>query len=261
MLPNHKSTIGKLIRLPFRLLPSGREVRLLRGPGRGKRWISNAAANGYWLGFWELESQRRFAACLKPGDVLYEIGAHVGLYVLGAGEIGPTGHIYAFEPLERNLRFLRRHVELNRLSNCTIVEAAVCKRSGTRRLDATVCHSEARLSETGAIVVDVTSVDEFVFGGSGHSAPTIMHIDAPTAEMEILSGACRTIQQYAPRVLLSTYSSKLESECSALLSSLRYRLRVVAPGVLFGESTAAVKQQGTPFGQKPQFSEQFGQHC
>lgn len=248
MLPTYKSEIGKLIRLPLRLIPPGGEVRLVRGPGRGKRWISNAAANGYWLGFWELENQRRFAACLRPGDIVYEIGAHVGLYVLGASNIGPSGHIYAFEPLERNLKFLRRHLKLNRLSNCTIVEAAVCERSGIRRLDATVCHSEARLSETGTIIVAAVSVDEFLLGGFGNCAPTMMHIDAPNSELEILLGARRTIQECAPRVLLSTYSRKLESECSALLGSLRYRTSVVAPGILFAETTTKNQHRGVSSG-------------
>lgn len=231
MFPDHKSRLGKLIRLPLRLIPRGFEVRILRGPGRGRKWVSGAAANGYWLGFWDLENLKRFAACLRPEDVVYEIGAHAGLRVLSARKIGASGHIYAFEPLERNLKFLRRHVELNGLANCTIVGAAVCARSGARRMDATICHSEARLCDTGAIPVDGISIDEFVFR-RGNRAPTIIDIDTWSAEMEILSGARRTLQEFQPRILLSACRGELAIECSEFLNSLGYETYFAGPGVL-----------------------------
>lgn len=74
-----KTLLGKVIRLPLRLVPAGAVVRIVPGPARGRRWVSNCAAHGYWLGYWELEPQRWLAAHLKPGDVVYDIGAHVGL--------------------------------------------------------------------------------------------------------------------------------------------------------------------------------------
>jgi hypothetical protein len=121
---------------------------MMQGPARGKRWVSNSATHGSLLGYWELEAQRRFAARLNHGDVVYDIGAHVGLYMLGSsGRVGPKEHVYAFEPWPRNVQFLHRLIALNQISKCSIIEAAVCSSAGWRRFQANVCHSEVHLSE------------------------------------------------------------------------------------------------------------------
>ena len=211
-------------------------VRIVRGPARGMRWLSNAAANGYWLGFWELEKQRSFAAGLKPGDVVYEIGAHVGLYVLGSScTVGPEGHVYAFEPLPRNVNYLRRHVELNQLSNCTVVEAAVCDSSGIRPFNANCCHSEAHLSPAGATKVAAVSIDEFLAGGPERRPPGAMKIDARGSELEILSGGRRTLTRFAPRIFITFYSPESTRACRQVLTSLGYTFGPLVADALWAE--------------------------
>ncbi len=235
-LISSKTTLGKAIRLPLRLLPTGAVVRIARGPARGKRWLSDAAANGYWLGFWELEKQRSFAAGLKPGDVVYEIGAHVGLYVLGSCcKVGPEGHVYAFEPLPRNVKYLRRHAELNLLSNCTVVEAAVCDSSGFRSFNANCCHSEAHLSPAGATRVPAMSIDEFLLGGPDRRPPCAIKIDARGSELEILSGGRRTLGEFAPRIFISSYSQESTRACREMLNSLGYTFGPLVADALWAE--------------------------
>jgi FkbM family methyltransferase len=231
-----KTLLGKAIRLPFRLVPRGAVVPIVQGPARGKRWVSNCAAHGYWLGYWELETQRSFAAHLRCGDVVYDIGAHVGLYMLGSScKVGPEGHVFAFEPLPRNVQYLRRHVELNRLSNCSVVEAAVCNSAGWRQLDASICHSEARLAETGSTTVPAVSMDEFLFGGSNRRPPNVIKIDARGAEMEILLGGRRTVTKFAPRIYLFTYADDENRQCREYLSSLGYSFEQVASDAVWAE--------------------------
>jgi FkbM family methyltransferase len=231
-----KTLLGKAIRLPLKLIPAGAVVPIVRGPARGKRWVSDSAAHGYWLGYWELGNQRRFAARLRPGDVVYEIGAHVGLYMLGSsGKVGPEGHVYAFEPLPRNTEYLRRHIELNRLSNCSVVEAAVCNSAGWRHYDASGCHSEAHLSETGSTTVPVVSIDEFLSGGPDRRPPNVIRIDVSGAEMETLCGGRRTIIEFAPRVFLSVYSEDVSRQCRELLSSLGYSFEHLAAHTIWAE--------------------------
>jgi FkbM family methyltransferase len=229
-----KTLLGKAIRLPFRLVPRGAVVPIVQGPARGMRWVSNCAAHGYWLGYWQIENQRSFAAYLRRGDVVYDIGAHVGLYMLGAsGKVGPEGHVFAFEPLPRNVQYLRRHIELNRLSNCSVVEAAVCHSAGWRQLDASVCHSEARLSETGSTKVPAVSMDEFLSGDPNRRPPTVMKIDARGAEMEILSGGRGTVTKFAPRIYLFTYPDEENRQCREFLSSLGYSFQQVTPDAVW----------------------------
>jgi len=233
---SHKTLLGKAIRLPLRLIPQGAVVAIVQGPARGRRWVSDCAAHGYWLGYWELETQRLFAAHLRPGDVVYDIGAHVGLYMLGSsGKVGPEGHVYGFEPLRRNVQYLRRHIELNGLSNCSVVEAAVCNSVGRRQFDASVCHSEARLSETGPTKVPAVSIDEFLSGEPHRRPPNVMKIDAPGAAMEVLCGGQGTLTEFRPRIFLFSYSEDESRQCRELLSSLGYSFEQVTSDAVWAE--------------------------
>jgi FkbM family methyltransferase len=231
-----KTLLGKAIRLPFRLVPKGAVVPIVQGPARGKRWVSSSAAHSYWLGYWGLETQRSFAARLRPGDVVYDIGAHLGLYMLGSSvKVGPEGHVFAFEPLPRNVQYLRRHLELNQLSNCSVIEAAVCNSAGWRQLDASACHSEARLSETGSTTVPAVSIDEFLAGEPARRPPNVMKIDARGAEMEILCGGGHTVRNFAPRIFLFSYADNENRQCREYLSSLGYSLQQVTADAAWAE--------------------------
>lgn len=222
---SNKTLIGKIIRLPFKLLPAGAVVRVIRGPARGRRWIANSAAHGFWLGYWELKNQRRFAAHLRPGDVVYDIGAHVGLYtLLSSRSVGPEGHVYAFEPFPRNVEYLRRHIQLNRLSNCTVVDVAVSDSCGARTFDPAANDTAGHLSKTGSVSVQTLSLDEFLFAGNGERPPSAIKVNAEGAEMEVLAGGRRTITEFAPLIFLSTHSEQIDQECCEFLRNAGYSI-------------------------------------
>jgi len=221
--------LGKFIRLPFKLLPAGAVVRIVRGPARGKRWVADSSTRGFWLGYWELDNQRFFAAHLRPGDVVYDIGAHVGLYTLiSSSRVQPGGHVYAFEPLPRNLQYLRRHIELNHLSNCTVVDAAVSDSTGLRRFDPTVHDSAGHFSSDGAVSVQSIGLDDFFSKGRGIRPPNAIKVNAEGAEMEVLLGGRGIIKEYSPLIFLSTHSPEIHAQCSEFLTSTGYSLEHLA---------------------------------
>jgi hypothetical protein len=48
----------------------------------------------------EPELQRRFTELLEPGQVLFDVGANMGLFsILGATLVGGKGSVYAFDPV------------------------------------------------------------------------------------------------------------------------------------------------------------------
>jgi len=219
------TTLGRLMRLPFRLLPKGAIVRLLRGPARGKRWIADSTTTGFWLGYWELDAQRLFASRLRRGDVVYDVGAHVGLYTLVSSiHVGEQGHVYAFEPSPRNLVYLRRHIELNYLSNCTVVEAGISDCSGTRCFDLTEHDSAGHFSGSGTVTVQTLALDDFLWAQQGKRPPNALKIDAEGAELDVLRGARRIVTEFAPLIFLSTHSDDLARQCCEWLTSAGYLL-------------------------------------
>src|SRR5689334_1113570 len=96
---SRQGILGRAARLPLRLIPSGARMPVLQGPLKGMRWTAGAHTHGCWLGSYELSKQQLFARTLKPGGVLYDIGANAGFYtLLGSRLLGPEGRVYAFEP-------------------------------------------------------------------------------------------------------------------------------------------------------------------
>ena len=118
-VPYH-SWLGRVLRFPLRLLPPETIVPILQGRLRGKRWIVGSGNHGCWLGSYEYEKRRAFEQTISAGNIVFDVGAHVGFYTLLASTlVGPTGRVVAFEPAPRNLRYLKEHLRLNRFGRFT----------------------------------------------------------------------------------------------------------------------------------------------
>jgi len=234
------SLIGRALRSPFRLLPAGAAVPILQGPLRGRRWIVGSATHGCWLGSYEFETQRAFAELVRLGDVVYDLGANVGFYtLLGARLAGDSGAVYSFEPLPRNLGFLRKHVAMNRLRNCFVIDAAVGNFDGEMRLESSEAPTTAHLSEGGKVVVRVVSLDALVERGE-IEPPNVMKIDVERSEVKVLQGAASTIEKYRPRILLATHDRELHAECVEFLEQRGYRIEMLTELSLSGAEFVAL---------------------
>lgn len=218
--------LAKIVRLPLSLIPRGAEVRVLRGPLRGMRWIKGSGPNACWFGTYEVSRLRTFANLIGDGAVVYDVGANVGIYSLLASlRAGPSGRVYAFEPLESNLRHLRRHITLNKLRNCTVLEQAVCNEEGTRSFSAAGFDSSmAHLAPDGELRVSSTTLDNCVYGVKRLRPPDIIKIDVEGAELEVLEGCDRIVSEFHPTIFLEIHGTQLHADCRAFLSKKGYRI-------------------------------------
>lgn len=67
---------------------------------------------------YEADVWRNIMAEVRPGDVVADVGAFIGLYTVAiANRVGPTGELFSFEPDESNFEMLKEHVKLNRLDD------------------------------------------------------------------------------------------------------------------------------------------------
>lgn len=215
---------SKILHWLFSLIPPDTKVRILRGPIRGMKWIKGAGPNAYWAGTYEVARMREFAEALKHGDVVYDIGANVGIYSLyGSFKVGNTGWVYAFEPLERNLHYLRQHLALNNVRNCTVLGSAVCNSEGTLAFSATDWEpSMARLSPKGDITVPSTTLDICIYGERRFRPPNVLKIDVEGAELEVLLGAARGIAEFHPTIFLEIHGPQLHRDCRDFLIAKDY---------------------------------------
>jgi FkbM family methyltransferase len=221
---SNTSLIGRLLRLPLRLIPRQTVVPILQGPLRGKKWIVGSGNHGYWLGSYELGKRALFKKAISPGGVVYDLGANVGYYtLLSAVLAGPLGRVFAFEPLPRNLEFLRRHLSLNRIDNATVIEAAVTDRGGTVHFEEDASTSKGRIGAQGTLEVRSVALDELV-ARERMPWPDLLKIDIEGGEFLALQGARRILTESHPVIFLSTHSGKIHKECLAFLESLGYRI-------------------------------------
>jgi FkbM family methyltransferase len=219
-----KSLIGRLLRAPLCLIPRTMVVPILQGVLRGKKWTVGSATHGCWLGSYEYHKQKKLQQELKIGDVVYDIGANVGFYSLLASVlVGQTGHVYSFEPLPDNLRELRRHLEMNGIKNCTVIDVAVSSTDGEGVFDPSGDRCTGHLADNGNLHVRTASLDGFLMRNEIR-LPSLMKIDIEGAELECLQGASNVIQQARPVIFLATHGREMHTACIELLAKWNYRI-------------------------------------
>jgi FkbM family methyltransferase len=223
---------GKALRWPLQFIPASALVPIVQGRLRGYKWVAGSSNHGCWLGSYELSKQKRFAAVIAPGTVVYDIGANVGFYTLLAAElVSPAGRVIAFEPLPRNLRYLEQHVSQNNLSNVDIIPAAVAAQSGDAFFDDKHGASMGHLSVAGSLVVKTVRLDELVASGR-IPAPDTMKIDVEGAEEQVLAGAAGLLSSKRPTIFLATHGDHLREVCLQLLTQYGYSIVAIDGGDL-----------------------------
>jgi len=224
---NYQSLLGKILRLPLRLIPKGMVLPILQGPLRGKKWIVGAGEHGYWLGSYEMNKRLAFEREISPGSVIYDIGANVGYFSLLASVLsGEKGQVYAFEPLSRNVSFLKKHINLNRLSNIQIIEAAVSSESGEALFNIGASTAMGHISEFGKLRVRMVSLDNLVSSGE-LQPPDYMKIDVEGAEYDVLKGAENLIETFQPILFLDTHQREAHQKTINFLEQHHYQIEIL----------------------------------
>ncbi len=216
--------LGRILRQPLKLVPAQMPMPILQGRLRGKRWIAGAHTHGCWLGTYEHEKQKLFALEVKEGDTVYDIGANAGFYtLLAAVLVGPSGHVYAFEPLPRNVHYLREHLRLNQITNVDIVEAAISDKDGEDYFDDSPGAAMGHLAASGSKRVKTVRIDELVIK-KVLPPPDYLKIDVEGAESLVLTGAKNVLREIRPKIFLSTHGPTMHLQCCDLLKSFGYKL-------------------------------------
>jgi len=238
-IPSNKKLFGKILRLPLKLIPNGKIVPILRTSARGKKWIYGSGAHSQWLGIHEVGKKKLFEKTIKPGSIVYDIGANVGIYTIISSILcGEAGKVYAFEPVPHNLKYLKKHIELNHLINVTVIGAAVSSTNGKIFFEDNGDHCTSHISSEGGMEVDCVSLDYFVFEKQ-NTPPDYIKIDVEGAEDLVIQGAQKTITEYKPEIFLATHGLEKDQICRKQLKDLKYKIRSI-PG--FDDEIVAIPE-------------------
>ena len=179
---------------------------------------------------------QKMAEVLKPGDGFLDIGANFGFHTLfAAKKIGAKGQIVAIEPIPKNLRILRKNIQLNGIARNTRIEEAAISDSSAPfvAMGATAGGPDVtaaiHLKPTeGTLKVPNRAWDSFSW--SREFAPNLVKIDIEGAELSALKSGVEFLKRVRPVLLIEVHANLLpefgatEEDLTDFLSRLGYKL-------------------------------------
>jgi FkbM family methyltransferase len=199
----------------------------------------------FYRHLFEPETTQLISQTVQPGETVLDIGANRGYFSVLAGiRVGPSGHVYSFEPNPTIFRCLQKHLRINNLAGH--VEASTFALSRTRTHGATFFISNLEsnsglssltpiselldnksLSHEHTIPVETISLDEWIYLKSIDQPIDFIKIDVEGAEMLVLAGATETLAKRPPKRLV--IETDPEGAAVMFLRSHGYSTKVLDP--------------------------------
>jgi len=197
-------------------------------------------------------------ALLKPGETVIDIGANYGLYTYHASKaVGPSGRVYAFEPVPFTVGTLRKVCSLLRLKNVDVIAKGCSDEESTltfslpmqknETLSAGLAfisvdqeahdirNSKAEWEHTSEIQAPVIRVDDYL---SDLRKLRLIKVDIEGADLLALRGARSTIEKHRPAIIMEVEPRWYESygissaDIAAFFSTLNYEMFKLVDGEL-----------------------------
>jgi FkbM family methyltransferase len=207
--------------------------RIARGPAEGLLMDVAGSRPSYVLGTAEPEVTSFLATNIRPNDVVFDLGANVGYFTLVAAQlVRPSGRVVAVEPLPSNVAALRRNVELNKLENVTVVEAAVSNSEGTASLAlGDSDQSSSLILQRGATSIEVPTVTIDGLVRSLDVEPSLIKMDVEGAELGVIEGGANTLSTARPTVLCELHTDRpsFSLPVPSALDAMGYELCWIEP--------------------------------
>ncbi|GMQ81796.1 MAG: hypothetical protein BMS9Abin05_1232 [Rhodothermia bacterium] len=136
---------------------------------------------------------------ISPDDVIFDIGAYIGLYsIILSKYLGKEGRIYAFEPASDSAEILLENLELNNArEKVEVLPCGVGEKCGQAKLYAVGGHIQNSFSSAAlgpgvaSDTVDVPVISMDAFCEERSIRPTWAKVDTEGWELQVLRGAVK----------------------------------------------------------------------
>lgn len=220
----HDSYLGRMVRLPLRLLPRRTVMPVLSGINKGYVWRAGASVHGCWLGSYEADKQERMRVLVQPGMVAYDIGANAGFYTMALARlVGAQGTVCAFEPFAENAANILEHLKLNGCGNTTLFQVAVSDRNGLSAFHVAQNNSEGHLGKSGEYRVPTVSLDALIETDK-LPIPDFVKMDVEGAESMVLEGASKLLEMKKTIWVIALHGGAQRQMVGSLLTGHDYRI-------------------------------------
>jgi FkbM family methyltransferase len=168
---------------------------------------------GFMSTIHEVHNDRHvFVSHLREGMTVMDVGAHVGFYsLLISRAVGPSGKVYAFEPVPEIFACLKERIALNNATNVIPVPIALSDEKGVAKMSIKGMSSSLfrRVSDE-FVEVQVERLDDFVEREKIERVDAIK-IDAEGAELKVIRGADKTIRRDKPILMVEIHAATLQA--------------------------------------------------
>jgi FkbM family methyltransferase len=181
------------------------------------------ASSRYLYGCHEHVATSVFASFLRPGAIVADIGANLGEYSIVAGHaVGPSGRVIALEPNAEVRARLELNVQLNALTNITIVPAACSDANGQAELhvpDGEWGRGTLDQNGEGDVFRVPTRMLDDLMTELALPRLDVVKLDVEGHETRVFRGGERTMAAHHPAVLYEVGAETLEWQASRWSSS------------------------------------------
>jgi FkbM family methyltransferase len=191
------------------------------------------AEKSFWLGTYEPNVIRAVQDFVKPGMIVYDLGANIGyLSVAFARAVGRAGKVFAFEPMPDNVERIREHIAKNSLADTVIVVPKAVSDTNDRAMFlihafnamGKLCDTKGRDEEyISQVEVSTTSLDAFVFK-EGNPFPQFIKIDIEGGGEKAMPGMVGVLKKALPIILMEMHGPAESHTAWEILKLNGYRI-------------------------------------
>ena len=148
---------------------------------------------------------------VRKGDIVIDIGAHVGYYTLLMAQlVGKNGKVYSFEPDPVNFQLLKKSVEINGFENVVLIQKAVSNITDKVKLflgddDSAINRIyDAKLGDAKeSIDVDSVTIDEYF--KENDELINFIKLDSEGSEVKIINGMKQFLSRNKELVMMTEF--------------------------------------------------------
>jgi FkbM family methyltransferase len=179
----------------------------------------------YYDGCFEIDTTKAIQKIVKPGMMIFDVGANIGCHLLPMAKIiGTGGRIVAFEPMEWPLKKLKRNIELNNFNNILVEniglsefeEDKVINFRSSWTIDETVIPESLKSKD-----VHFTTIDHYL-EAKKMSRLDVIKLDVDGYEFKILKGAKKCLSEQRPIFFMELGDYTLKSTGDNISDLIEY---------------------------------------
>ena len=181
-------------------------TEVAKGPAKGLKWYRwRRYGSAYHRGVHEPELQVVLSQLLRPDDVFYDVGAHIGFFSLLASR-RTSAAVISIEPEAENVEALEALRDLNGVpaDRWRVYQAAAAATVGTITFEKGPSSKTGKIAQEGeggtvqAVTLDSIAVDT-------GQAPGVVKIDVEGFAEEVLEGAREVTAHDKPRYVIEVH--------------------------------------------------------